>query len=503
MNNWQNKDGRTFSGSSAELKRTFPEDKLTPSRLSEVVSGKSSHSKGWSVINEDAVPQVTTEILLKKRYVVTSAQNDTKVNSKFFRALKNYCKRMNAQLLVLPVRQGLITNAEWSSELPMIYDDSKLPDSNFLLAGSVLPLASAKNPLSGLKQDTGNRSVVFGGTSVQLQGKPTGGKDSEPLWLMSTGSITEPNYQTGKIGFGARFHHGYGAVVIEGNHFRQLLADHTGGFFDYKGYYKADGGFEKLVGTPALVTGDSHAIFEDPMVTEATFSGRGSIAKTLKPEVIVRHDLVDSKSISHHDEKNMIKRYKTTNKGLDCLQSELKNAYDYLVKTTPKNASNLIVQSNHDGHIDQWIAERAYRGAMKNLAIWHILAYMKLTDKKGRSALELWMNNHDMNNNLLESSKFISGGHSIKGIEIGFHGDNGLNGSRGSVAQFGRLDKKTIIGHSHSPSISQGCYQVGTSTKNLDYAEKGLSTWSLTHCVIYPNGKRQLITVDKTGSWKG
>jgi hypothetical protein len=91
--------------------------------------------------------------------------------------------------------------------------------------------------------------------------------------------------------------------------------------------------------------------------------------------------------------------------------------------------------------------------------------------------------------------------HKIKDIEVGLHGDKGQNGSRGSRKQLSSLPSKTIIGHSHSPGIEKGCYQVGTSSYlKLEY-NSGPSSWLQTHCIIYKNGKRQLINIIK-GKWK-
>ena len=438
-----------------------------------------------------------------KRFLVTSAQNATAVNEDFYAALKNYSKRTRAKLIVLPTRLGLSEELEFPENLPMEFEDVEI-GGNVLLAGSILPLASSKNPLSGLKQSTGGKHVIMSGTQIQLQAKATGGLDSAPLWLMTTGTITKPNYRPGKTGWSAFFHHSYAAIVVEIDkandfHFRQVNADDTGGFYDIKGYYGPDGSFDKLTSSTALITGDSHALFEDASVTKATFTGSQSIVGKLKPEVIIRHDLIDSKSISHHEKDNMMALYKTARTGADSLKVELEDAYDYLERTTPKNCKNLIVTSNHDCHIDQWLSERAFRGSMMNLPIWHQLAYKKLMNPS-MTALEIWMAERSENEKL--ELVFIKENTSLKDIDVGYHGDRGLNGSRGSIVQFSRLDSKSVIGHTHTAGIEKGCYQVGTSTKDLSYAKGGLSTWSLTHCVIYPNGKRTLINI-LDGKWKG
>ncbi len=56
------------------------------------------------------------------------------------------------------------------------------------------------------------------------------------------------------------------------------------------------------------------------------------------------------------------------------------------------------------------------------------------------------------------------------------------------------------VGHGHTPGIEKGCHQVGVSTLDLGYV-KGLSSHMITHDVIYPNGKRALISI-VNGLWR-
>ena len=54
---------------------------------------------------------------------------------------------------------------------------------------------------------------------------------------------------------------------------------------------------------------------------------------------------------------------------------------------------------------------------------------------------------------------------------------------------------KNVTGHVHSPCIDKGNYTVGTSSRfDLSYVS-GLSAWDHTHCLIQPNGKRQMIFI--------
>ena len=89
----------------------------------------------------------------------------------------------------------------------------------------------------------------------------------------------------------------------------------------------------------------------------------------------------------------------------------------------------------------------------------------------------------------------------LNGIDFGQHGDTGVNGSKGSLKVFSNTGYRTILGHSHTPGIDKGAYQVGTSSYlQLDY-NKGYSSWLHTHCIVYPNGKRSLINIIK-GQWR-
>jgi len=91
---------------------------------------------------------------------------------------------------------------------------------------------------------------------------------------------------------------------------------------------------------------------------------------------------------------------------------------------------------------------------------------------------------------------------SIAGIECGMHGDKGPNGARGNIRSFGRIGVKSVIGHSHTPGVVDGVYQVGTSSRLRMEYNGGPSSWMHTHCAIYKNGKRSLLFIIK-GKWRG
>jgi len=114
-----------------------------------------------------------------------------------------------------------------------------------------------------------------------------------------------------------------------------------------------------------------------------------------------------------------------------------------------------------------------------------------------------WMK-QNLPNSLKKRITFLARDESfrIHGIELCLHGDRGLNGARGSAKSLSKIGAKIVIGHSHTPCIEKGAYQVGTSTRlNLEYNRDGPSSWLNTHCIIYKNGKRALINIIN-GRWR-
>jgi hypothetical protein len=115
------------------------------------------------------------------------------------------------------------------------------------------------------------------------------------------------------------------------------------------------------------------------------------------------------------------------------------------------------------------------------------------------NAFELWSkHNFDTSNidfiHCYESFK-------VHGIELAYHGDRGVNGSKGGAVQFSKLGRKSISGHSHSAQIIGGAYCVGHSClAKLEY-NQGPSSWSQAHCLIHKNGKRQMVFVIG-GKWR-
>jgi len=376
------------------------------------------------------------------------------------------------------------------------------------LMAQVKMTATASNPLTGLEALSRGASAIFGHPQVAMKTVPTP-QHHLPKMLHTTGSCTLPKYSETKAGIRGEFHHTLGALVVERDgsrfHCRTVSADDSGGFYDLNRYYGPKK-VEKSKSVLAIITGDEHAMFNDSKNKDATYLNKDSIVNTLRPERIVRHDVFDGYSISHHNRLDPVIQYSKHKNGHHKVLNELELTVKHIDETTPSFAENIIVASNHHDHLLRWLKESHPAQEPWNADVWlEIWGLLKETiefQERGvvyKDPFALWMESR-----LESKTTFLDrdAEDSIGGVLISFHGDQGSNGSRGSINQYAKIGAKTVIGHSHSPGIRHGAFQTGTSsTLRMDYTS-GPSSWAHCHCVIYPNGKRQLLFVID-GHWRG
>jgi hypothetical protein len=456
-----------------------------------------------------------------KRWVITAAQNNTAVNEDFLTSLEGYCDRNAAQLIVRPIRYRNPANALtpeagypegmwWAEELENYLTDAPLEFSKWVAPDIRIP-ATSGNPLSGLDSRSGEKHAVYAATQLMMRTIPTP-QAKLPKILYSTGAVTLANYSTTKSGNLAEFHHSNSAIVVEecsktGNIFMRALTWDGESFIDIDRQYSA--ATPKGVKAPrweALIPGDEHAWFMDPSVEKATYAkGSKSMVGTGKPHVIVRHDLLDCYSVSHHHMADGIKLVNKATHGWGNLEKELNDTIDFLNRTTPKGVQNLIVSSNHNDHLSQWLGKGEKGVTPENAVIYHKLMAAVL-ESASRTDTGVKMDNPFeiyAEGKIKAQAEFLGGTgcYLIKDIDVSQHGHRGPNGSRGSARNLANIGVKSVIGHSHSPNIYRGVHQVGTSSfYNLEYAQ-GPSSWLHCHAVIHANGKRQLLPIID-GDWR-
>jgi len=451
-----------------------------------------------------------------KRYLITAAQNATPVHAKFWGALLVAAKHMNAEIMVVPLRYKNPTsiwaksqeNEEWwdPKVVPYLWNQRHAINSNLLLLADLKTQPTASSPLTGFEAITAGESGIIGHTKLQLKVIPAP-SHKLPKILTTTGACTKPNYSDSKAGKLGEFHHSLGAVSIEAQgktfHLRHISANaRSGDFTDLESRY-SDTGVERAPQPEALVMGDTHVDFIDPSVEHATF-GKGGIVDTLNPKALVWHDLLDAYAVNPHHIGNPFNAYAKRQSGRDNAGAEVQRAIAFLHRRS-RGRTSYVVSSNHDDFLRRWIVDGNWKTDPTNAEFYLRTALVMLTSTRmgtggteSPSPFGYWINQ------TAGTNIHVVGNHrplTLAGVELSMHGDRGPNGSRGSIRNLRRIGLRSIIGHSHSPGIDEGCMQVGTSTRlKLEY-NNGPSSWLNAHAVLHADGKRQLIFIIN-GKWR-
>lgn len=452
-----------------------------------------------------------------RRYVVTAAQNATPVHEAFFKALLTYCKVNRAQLIVIPYRYKNPTShwseaADhddwWASELvPYLLDRRLEVSKNLVVLGDIKTQPTATAPLQGFDTLTGGKSAIIGHPKLELTTVPTP-QQKLPKVLTTTGAVTVKNYLPSKAGKKAEHHHTFGAAVLECKgdvfHLRQLNALRDGSFQDLVTEYRADGHGPAEV--DAIVLGDEHEEFVCPLTVGATY-GKGGMVDALRPKYVVHHDVHDFYARNHHHRGEVFVNFAKHHAGLDNVERALQKTFAYIDRHTRPWVTNVFVPSNHPDALARWVKEADPKSDPENAIFWARTFVAMCEGAKvgegGAGTIDpfAWWGRQMLRT--AAQARFLRRDESflVRGIELGMHGDRGPNGARGARDAFGKIGVKSVVGHSHSPGIKDGCYQTGTMSKlRLEY-NSGPSSWLNTHCLVYANGKRSLVSVIE-GEWR-
>ncbi|MEZ0261741.1 MAG: hypothetical protein ACAH80_12075 [Alphaproteobacteria bacterium] len=452
-----------------------------------------------------------------KRFVITAAQNNTEVHEGFLKALEAFCKDKDAQLLVSRITYNK-TGYKNEEELwydpkitKYLFDQAGKIGKKVAIGGELDISPTATDPLSGFDNYFQGASGIVPHPKVSMKSLPGLGEDNA-RFLYTTGAITQRNYIQKKAGQKAEFHHNYGALLVEidddGNAFvRQLAADNTGAFQDLTSKYTGDGKILRDQPVEAVTLGDIHVEKLDPVQEDITF-GKGGIMDTLKPKYAFIHDVIDFTARNHHNLKDPFfwsaqhQKGNTVEGGTDLVGAWLK-AHER------KDRRDMIVESNHDEAYQRWLKEADARFDPPNVRFWHeSSAEMHRQIEAGNTNFNIFewavKRKYDLPQAtfMRENESFVicKNEENGRGIETALHGHSGPNGSRGSPRGYRLLDMKANTGHTHSAGIIDGVYTAGVSGKlDMEY-NKGPSSWSHSHIITYPNGKRAIITT-KDGKW--
>jgi hypothetical protein len=458
--------------------------------------------------NELGVDVFHRAIAKVRRYVVTTAQNETPTHSQFFKTLLRYCSEHSAELIIIPVRYKNPTSVfdtatdAWAPELRPYLCDSRVQIHNHLFVmGDVKTIPTAMDPLSGYDELSGRYSAIYGHTSLMFKTVPVAIGEM-PKIICTTGAVTVPNCTDSKQGKRGEFHHVLSAQVVELDgdifHIRQLVACKNGTFIDLDREYTPTGSHK--AGPCGLVLGDWHDFARCPSVEKATFTDKKSLVKLIKPEIIVWPDALDFYSRNHHHQKKPFINIAKHHAGVHNVEQEVARCFTRIERLTG-NSLAVFPFSNHPAALTRWIEETDWREDPENARFYlkTALAMVESTVMKGHKtstidAFAYWGNIY------YPEAVYLGPNdpYEYHGIRVDMHGHIGLNGARGgSVKTFSRLGVRSVTQHGHGPGIFHGAYRVGTSSVYDQEYVAGPSSWLNTHCIIYANGKRSLINIIK------
>lgn len=476
-----------------------------------------------------------------KRFFCTCAQNNTHIHEGLYNNMVAFAKHMDAEILISRFayqRSGLNRGGDkayWAQS----YDDQRLEDPRketlygsdryvwdekvyehisderielapgLIWCGEWQRSPTATTPLSGFEVYTGRHSSILPHVKLAMTSVPTS-KGESAHFNYTTGTITMRNYIQKGAGLKAEFHHAYGFLLVEmdsdGEWFcRQVSADSDGTFYDLDLKVK-DGyvyGFQKPEG---LTLGDIHHERMDQRARRVT----EKLIDHLKPKHIFYHDLLNFGPRNHHERDNPFNLFERHVHREESVAEEVSNTMAFLTRSAQDQrfAEHIVVDSNHDRALERWLREADWKHDPINMIFYMESVQAKLYAIKGRDnnfhMLRYWCDQfcHAMNDLppvnvrfLHEDESFTICDDSQGGIECGMHGHLGANGARGGIRSFAKMGRKANIGHSHNAGIHEGIWQAGTSSLlDMGY-NRGLSGWSHSHVLTYPNGKRAMITI--------
>jgi hypothetical protein len=458
------------------------------------------------------------------RYIFSSAQDSTDVDLKFLRNLEAYAKHLGAtiQIAGYTYNKSLFedhskTSAEFHPRIRKYLTTTQLNIADKLLfCAEMNILPTQTDPLSGFETYTRSKWGVFPHPRVTLKSVPVMW-NAPPKIIMSTGTVTKPNYVPKKAGIKAEFHHVIGAVLVEidadGDIFaRHLIAEKDGAFQDLCNYV-SHGGIETNAKVEAITWGDTHPELLAPDVAigawgidvnDLSLSGTSpqeNMLDFLEPSYQFFHDALDFRRRNHHSINDPHTRFESYWTDKDVVEDEITNAAFFLERSQRDWCHTVVVDSNHDRALLRWLKTGDYRTDPANALFFLTLQkayYQAIADKQDDFLLaEFAFRNTGCD---IDDVTFLKNTDSFTicdgAIECALHGDLGANGARGHINSFAKMGPKANIAHTHSAAIYEGIYVAGHSCRrDMKYNRGGLTSWSPSHIVTYGNGKRTIVTM--------
>jgi hypothetical protein len=501
-------------------------DKLTPTQRKAGI-GKPLAGGQLKAKEVRAAQPHTSEV---KRYILTSAQNNTFVHEYFWDNLLAFAEHYDAQIMVgtfsynqnrfgkLAVKHG--TKKPYEYELwfdehikPYIMDCTVFLAPSLVWCGEMNIQPTEQNPLSGLESHKGGTSVIFPHTKIEMRSiaMPAG----EPAkMLYTTGAVTQLNYIQKKAGQKAEHHHRYAFLIVEvdgkGNWWvRQVAARKNGRVIQDLDVIVENGKVTTGAQVEAITWGDLHATISEPTVVAASIE----MLDILKPKSQFLHDIMEGASINRHVRKHNLshERFHTWLRGLGRVDEELRRTRTVLEQYLRPWCKTVVPDSNHDAvWMHSWLQEADYRLDPANAELFLGLQrfmYAEIRAGKLPKNVNLAERAFVTETGLKSGAiKFLLPDESYRvgEVECGMHGHRGPNGRFGSPDNLSKIGVKATTAHTHACGIYHGLYVAGTSSRlTADWTyTTGPSAWSHSHVLQYSNGQRAIVTMRAGGKWR-
>ena len=431
--------------------------------------------------------------IVKKVIVVSSILPNTALYEDFIKAMENYCKNNNGQLLLTPIK-GVRGETMFSQDIVSKYGKyfctEAIFNENLRLVNTGIT-ANNKNPLVSVKE-LGHKeySTIIASTKQSMEMIPSINKGKTHL-IYLTGTCSKPIYNKNVTGTINSNNNKIGGLVIEIQNDRIFYIRNIEWincyFVDINKAYYSD--TIKDIKAEAIVAGDLHLSGDEDIKALELLKKELKITKAKR---LVIHDFCSHNTINHHEQDNWIKMAKLTSK-FHSLQDEHKYTAETFNKWAKdiKDIEFIVVKSNHDRWLNKYLGNRnLWIKDNCNAFYAHTLCGYALQGMDPFEATMRTFLDPDIKIRFLQNGEIYK----IADTELSLHGDIGNNGGPATLRSIELSAGKCIIGHSHQPRIGFFGIQVGSNTRmDLGYNASGGSSWHNGNAVLYPDSHKQLL----------
>ncbi|MBY0369368.1 hypothetical protein K2X33_01695 [bacterium] len=491
----------------------FGDDDALKALSQKLVPNNFRYVMNTDIFNPERRERFEKALRENKAFLLTCAVAGIGVEPTFYQSALKLMELKDADMIVYAanmVTQGLDPVLLNNPRIHILTESAEL--SPWMMLDNIKLIAKQINPLMGLERLGGlGQTVIVGSPKMHVRTLPSK-STLTPKKLMTTGAITKNEYsgpsdkyikqRTSKI---AKRDHVIGALLLEKRRGTHALVDvesaghfyarhiefmpKAGGFVDLGMLYTPEGA--KRTTIEAAVLGDIHVGMTDERLMKAL---RDQILK-FKPKRIVLHDLMDGRSINHHEQNRLLTLAAKARDGMLDLQKEVNQVIAFVNSLLALDSSLniVVVPSNHDAWLHNWLEAGQFMREPHNMRLGLELATYKHDGKDPFK--EVLMKGIEYPKRMI----FLERGQDFRvaeqnPVELGQHGDKGANGSRASLQGMGVAFGRVVYGHTHTDSRRNGSVNIATMTVTpMPYAAEGTSNWSQSLALVDSFGGIQVL----------